>query len=123
MKNKIIVKRTGLGILEVNISGLFCLNKQNIFTNFNEQINQYLSSHEAGAKIIIDLRACEHVDSTGLSEIIRLLMKLDKNGGKLCLVGLQPRVSDLFALTRFDRIFDIFPDLKSARQYVLQPSL
>ena len=40
--------------------------------------------------------------------------KVDSEGGKLRLCGLQPKIAQVFRLTKLNRAFDIRPDLEGA---------
>ena len=62
---------------------------------------------EAGKKnMVVDLYACEFVDSTFLGSLVVFLKKLSPAGGDLKLIGFQPAVHSMFELTR---IFHIKP--------------
>ena len=61
-----------------------------------------------GAKVVVDLRECEFVDSSFLGALVAGLKKATMKGGDLKIVGLQPPVRAMFELTRLYRIFDIF---------------
>jgi anti-anti-sigma factor len=65
-------------------------------------------------KIIIDLSACEFVDSTFLGVLVSNLKKVVKEGGDLKLVGFKPVVRSMFELTRMFRVFASFSDLQEA---------
>ena len=70
-------------------------------------------------KIIVDLTECEFIDSTFLGTIVISLKKITELGGKLRLVGIQPKVQTLFQLTKMNRIFEIFENREDALQSFL----
>jgi len=70
-------------------------------------------------KIIVDLTECEFIDSTFLGAIVISLKKITELGGKLRLVGIQPKVQTLFQLTKMNRIFEIFENREDALQSFL----
>ena len=43
-----------------------------------------------------------------LGELIRLHKRLAESGGELCLADIDPRIYELFSITRLDRLFRIF---------------
>jgi anti-anti-sigma factor len=59
-------------------------------------------------KIIVDLKDCEFIDSTFLGALVITLKKITGLGGNLKLVGFQPAVSEMFKLTRMNRIFESY---------------
>jgi anti-anti-sigma factor len=70
---------------------------------------------EAGwRKIIIDLSECEFIDSTFLGTMVISLKRIAELGGKLRLVGVQPKVESMFKLTKMNRVFEIFETREDA---------
>lgn len=69
---------------------------------------------EGYRKIIIDLSACDFVDSTFLGVLVGTLKKLTKLDGDLKIVGFRPAVKSMFELTRLFRIFETYTDLQDA---------
>lgn len=65
-------------------------------------------------KVIVDLTACEFIDSTFLGSLVGGLKKLLNKGGDLKLVGFKPAVRSMFELTRMFRVFETFDDLQTA---------
>jgi anti-anti-sigma factor len=69
---------------------------------------------EGSKKFVIDLSACEYIDSTFLGAIVSVLKKLNASGGDLRLVYNKDVPSLIFMLTRMDKVFKIFDDLSLA---------
>ena len=69
---------------------------------------------EGYKKFIIDISACEFIDSTFLGVIVNTLKKVAKLNGDLKLVGFKPAVRSMFELTRMFRVFETFTELKEA---------
>ncbi|AFH48124.1 Anti-anti-sigma regulatory factor [Ignavibacterium album JCM 16511] len=65
-------------------------------------------------KIILDLSACEFIDSTFLGALVVSLKKVTNLGGDLRLVGFQPAVKSMFELTRMHRVFENFGSVEEA---------
>lgn len=72
------------------------------------------SIEQGERKIILDLSACEFIDSSFLGVIVQILKKVTKAGGGLKLVGFKPAVRSMFELTRMFRIFETYSSLKEA---------
>lgn len=58
--------------------------------------------------IVLDLSAVDFVDSSALGAIVSGLKTLGRSGD-LVIAGAQPPVNALFALTRMDKVFRMFP--------------
>lgn len=69
---------------------------------------------EGYRKIVIDLTACEFMDSTFLGVLVNALRRVAKLGGDLRLVGFKPAVQAMFELTRLFRVFESYSDLHEA---------
>lgn len=65
-------------------------------------------------KIVIDLSACEFIDSTFLGVLVSALKRVRQIDGELRLVGFKRAVSVMFDLTRMDKVFSVYKDLKEA---------
>jgi len=64
--------------------------------------------------LILDMRQVSYIDSSGLATLVESLKKMKKNGGRLCLCGLNEMVSQAFHFTHLDGVFDIHPSLEEA---------
>jgi anti-sigma B factor antagonist len=60
------------------------------------------------ARVVVDLRQLEFLDSTGLSVLVESKRRALENDGDLLLCGLRQPVRIVFELTRLDRFFEIF---------------
>lgn len=69
---------------------------------------------EGARKFIIDLGACEYLDSTFLGAIVSVLKKLTAMNGDLRLVYNKDVPSLIFMLTRMDKVFKIYDSLETA---------
>ena len=55
-----------------------------------------------------------YIDSSGLGELVAALTSAKRQGAKLKLMKLAPRVQDLMQLTKLLQVIDVFPDEDSA---------
>jgi anti-anti-sigma factor len=62
--------------------------------------------------VLIDLAEVNFMDSSGLGALVAALKMLKTAGGDLYLCSIGDPVKSLFALTRMDRVFEIFRDRK-----------
>jgi len=64
--------------------------------------------------VLIDMAAIDHVDSTGLGELVGYLERFSKQGRRLALLRPHQRVLKLLELTDLHTIIPIFDDRRAA---------
>jgi anti-sigma B factor antagonist len=70
---------------------------------------------EAGrTKIVLNMAEVYYIDSSGLGELVALCTHAARQGAKIKLMKLAPRVQDVMQLTRLYQVIDVFPDEDSA---------
>lgn len=81
-----------------------------------EPLREAISKHlQDGRKdFLIDLENVVYISSSVLGFFITLYRDLKEQGGRLKLVNAQPSVSNLFEITRLDRILEMFNDKVTA---------
>lgn len=65
-------------------------------------------------RVLINLSNAHFISSAMLANLVKLLRKIQASKGRLRLCGLRPVILDAFKVSRFDRIFEIYPDEASA---------
>ena len=71
--------------------------------------------HDANTKgIVIDLSNVEYVSSVGLRVLMIFVKDARRNQKEVVVAGLQPIVAEIFAISRFDRIFQCFESREAA---------
>ena len=80
-----------------------------------------LIDEENHTKLILDLGRVRDVSSQFIGIIIAMHTKASKRRGRLVLVGLHDKLSELMQLTRLDRVITIVPTVQDAleRDWVL----
>jgi len=78
---------------------------------FKEEITRRIE--QGHAKVVLDFSMVDFVDSIGLGALVACLKRLGRNG-TLAIVGARGAVSRLFALTRMDKVFVLYPTLDDA---------
>ncbi len=69
----------------------------------------FLKLLENGEKrLAVDLSEVRFIDSSGLGALLSGYKNANLHQGTLVLAGLQPRVKEMFELTRLNRVFDIY---------------
>jgi anti-sigma B factor antagonist len=64
----------------------------------------------APGRVLLDLRALEFLDTTGLSRLVAVRRRCRRTGRRLILVRGSRAVQQLFALTSFDEEFELVAD-------------
>ena len=69
---------------------------------------------EQPAKLVLDLREVDYMDSSGVGTLVDIYRKVNAYKGMLALVGPNPRVRNLFQITKLDHFFRIFATSEEA---------
>lgn len=65
----------------------------------------------AGAtRILVNLQDVSTIDSSGVGELVSSYTTVTNRGGKLKLVNLPPKVSDVLQITQLITVFDVYDD-------------
>jgi anti-anti-sigma factor len=64
--------------------------------------------------IVLDFSALEYISSAGLRVLMVARKQSRARGGRLVIAGLQPIVREIFEISRFDAVFEIFPSVPDA---------
>ncbi len=64
-------------------------------------------------KVLADFREVSDIGSAGIGFIVGIYTSVRDSGGRLIVVGLRPRVRELFDLTRVSTIIPLAPDVAS----------
>jgi anti-anti-sigma factor len=65
-------------------------------------------------RLAIDMANLEYISSAGLRVLLVVAKKVQRANGKVVLFGLVRNVREVFAISGFDRIFAIQPDMAAA---------
>ena len=77
----------------------------------------------AGAQsIVMDLSSLEYVSSAGLRCFMLAAKQARGKGGKIVLAALRPVVAEIFQISRFDLVFEIFASVREALSAVSAPA-
>jgi anti-anti-sigma factor len=93
--------RDGISILR--LEGRFSIGSE---VEFHSALSQL---RESGiVNVILDLGGVPYMDSTGLAFVVDLHKALKRSKGQLFLVGANPRVQQVLALTRIAEIIPVY---------------
>ncbi len=66
-------------------------------------------------RVVLDLTGVPALDSAALGPLVQKLREVQEARGRLVLTGVEaPALREIFALTRFDRVFPILPTRATA---------
>jgi len=65
------------------------------------------------AKVVIDLKGVEYIDSTGFGCFLTAMKTARNNYGKLKICNIEPRVLDLFKALQLHTVLELHEDLES----------
>ena len=102
----------GIHIISFGVEGETAAGQQAISDFFGSDFTQ---STAKGTKIIVDMTNVPTLDSFSLSPLVQRLRDLQGKKGRLILCGVNaPALKEVFALTRFDQIFEITETVEDA---------
>lgn len=67
-----------------------------------------------GDKLLLDLSGLEYISSAGLRVLMLAAREVKVQQGTLVMAELQPVVREIFEISRFNVVFRVFPDLRTA---------
>jgi anti-sigma B factor antagonist len=77
-----------------------------------DKINSLLQQERK--QIVLNLEGVPYIDSAGLGEIVRTYTTVSRQGGKLKLVNLTKRITDLLSITKLLTVFETFESEQDA---------
>jgi anti-sigma B factor antagonist len=70
-----------------------------------------LEQLEAGHKnILIDMSGVGTMDSSGIGELVAAFTSVNNRGGRLKLLNLPPKISDILQITQLITVFEVYDD-------------
>lgn len=82
---------------------------------FRTQLWPSLASCGAGRdRLLLDLSGIEYISSAGLRVLMLASRDVKLRDGTLLICGLQPIVREIFEISRFNIVFRVLPDQRSA---------
>ena len=64
--------------------------------------------------IILDCQQLDYVSSSGLRILLKSLKMVDAASGRFTICNLQPQITQIFKISGFDHLFEIYPGLNEA---------
>lgn len=76
----------------------------------------------AGSKVLIDFSGVEYISSAGLRALMMASKQSKATNGHLAVAGLTPMVKEIFAISRFAFVVQVFETTAEAIQALSRPS-
>ncbi|HTS86209.1 MAG TPA: STAS domain-containing protein [Usitatibacter sp.] len=88
---------------------------QDTCTEFTGKLMSHVESnaHDGGA-IVLDLSKLEYVSSAGLRCFMLASRKAKSQHGRIFVAALQPMVKEIFEISHFNLVFQVFPSVREA---------
>ena len=69
---------------------------------------------DAGARVLVNLSGVEYISSAGLRALMMASKQSKATGGRLAVAALCPVVQEIFTISRFDLVVQVFATLGEA---------
>ena len=79
---------------------------------FHKGISAVLSSDRP--QIVFDVSKTKHVDSVGISVLVRCIRQAMRHDGDIRMSGVLPQIAVIFELTRIGRLFEMYESSTAA---------
>lgn len=81
-----------------------------------DSIIPMIESAPGGMNLILDFGNVQYLSSTVLGLLIRISKRIYENDGRLRLCNINPKIYEIFKITRLTKTFDIYKDIESAAE-------
>jgi len=81
-----------------------------------ESIMSVVESAGGGINLILNFRNVRFLSSAVLGFLMRISKRIYERDGQLRLCNIDPKIYEIFKITRLTRIFDIYEDIERATQ-------
>lgn len=79
-----------------------------------ESIMSVIESASGGINLVLDFSNVRFLSSAVLGLLIRVLKRICEQEGQLKLCNINPKIYEVFKITRLNKTFDIYEDVESA---------
>jgi anti-sigma B factor antagonist/stage II sporulation protein AA (anti-sigma F factor antagonist) len=69
-------------------------------------------------KLLVDCSQLVYISSAGLRILMIAAKQCRKQNGKMVLAALQPVIQEVFQISRFDTLFEVFPTVRAALESI-----
>jgi anti-sigma B factor antagonist len=80
--------------------------------DFQARLLAWVDSNDA---VVIDLGSVEYISSAGLRALMMASRRAKARGGRIAVAALSPLVNEVFTISRFDQVVQVFDTAADAR--------
>lgn len=79
-----------------------------------EQALVSLARDPGATGLVVDLSGVEYISSVGLRVLMLAAKEMRARKARVAAAAMQPIVAEIFAISRFDTVYEVFPSLREA---------
>ena len=91
-----------------------CITQDNVSQQLNDPMRSLLGEQGFGRKVVLSLDGIEFVDSSGIGWLIASHKRFRKEGGKLVIHSVQPVVTEILKILKFNQVLVIAKNQRAA---------
>jgi anti-sigma B factor antagonist len=89
-----------------------------------QSLGPLLAESPAGkGGVILDFTGVDYISSVGLRVLMIAAKQMRGRGARIAVAALQPVVKEIFAISRFDNVLEVFPSVRAAVERLSAPAL
>jgi len=73
--------------------------------------------------LVLDFAGVEYISSVGLRVLMIAAKEMKGHGARIIVAGSQPVVTEIFKISRFDRVLELAPSARKAVEWLSQAAL
>ena len=77
----------------------------------------------AGERLVLDMSRLEYISSAGLRVLMLARKQAQAQGGVLVVAALGPMLREIFEISRFSAVFDVYSSVRDALAAISPPAL
>jgi anti-anti-sigma factor len=98
--------------LVVTVSGRL---DQDSCDGFRTQLTGFVAdAAQSGGAVVLDLSGLEYISSAGLRCFMLASREARTKNARVVVAALQPMVAEIFTISHFNLVFQVFPDVREA---------
>jgi anti-sigma B factor antagonist len=98
-----IEQRTVGSVAVLDLSGAFKIGEED---RFRDKVNSLV--FQGQRSVLVNMAQVSYIDSTCLGALVAAYTTVTRGGGRIGLVNLTSRVSDVMAITKLLTVFDVY---------------
>jgi len=109
-KTQVGVRQAPAGVAAVDVKGRVVVGEGN--TLLRETIQRLVD--DGHNRVVLVMREVEHIDSSGIGELVRAHTLIRKSNGQMKIADPSPKVHEMLQMTMLHKVLDVYPNELSA---------